>query len=101
MRRTFLAVSSLTTRTVVRGFAGVKFPLASFVPAMTVGDTRTPLFAIVANTLVACIAVTEYPWPKAIVGADVPDQSETGRRIPLDSPGSPEPVLTPIPNLLK
>ena len=67
---------------------------------MTVGDTRTPLFAIVAKTLVACIAVNEYPCPKATVGAVVPDQSETGRRIPEDSPGRPDPVLMPMPNLV-
>ena len=46
------------TRTSSRVVAGVKWPLASLVPAITVGDTRTPLLAIVANTLVACIAVT-------------------------------------------
>ena len=101
MRRTFWAVSALITRSFARGLARVKFPFASLVPAITVGDTRTPLFAIVANTLVACIAVSEYPCPNATVGAVVPDQSETGRRMPRDSPGRPEPVLTPIPNLVK
>ena len=38
-------------------------------------------------------------WPNAMVGALVADQSETGRRIPRDSPGKPDPVLSPIPNL--
>ena len=79
----------------------MKFPEASLVPAITVGDTRTPSLAIVANTLVACIAVTEYPWPNAIVGAEVPDQLFTGWKIPADSPGKPEPVDFPIPNLLR
>jgi hypothetical protein len=51
--------------------------------------------------LVTCIAVTEYPWPNATVGAVVPDQSLTGWRIPFDSPGKPEPVDFPIPNLDK
>ncbi len=68
---------------------------------MTVGEVRIPSFARVAKTLVACIAVTEYPWPKATVGAVVPDQSATLGRIPRDSPGNPEPVLTPIPNLVR
>ena len=47
------------TRTESRFPAGVKWPEESLVPAITVGDTRTPPFAIVAKTLVACIAVTE------------------------------------------
>ena len=79
----------------------MKCPDASLVPAITVGDTRTPLLAIVAKTLVACIAVTEYPCPKATVGAVVPDQSETTRKSPADSPGKPEPVFVPIPNLAR
>ena len=53
------AVSELTTRWLVRPGAGVKFPLASRVPAITVGETRTPSFAIVAKILVACMAVSE------------------------------------------
>ncbi|CAB4827907.1 unannotated protein [freshwater metagenome] len=59
MRRSFVAVSALTARTFSRGADGVKFPLASLVPAITVGETRIPLFAIVAKTDVACMAVTE------------------------------------------
>ena len=89
------------TRLVVRVVFGVKWPAESLVPAMTVGETRIPLFAIVAKTLVACIAVREYPWPKATVGAVVPDQFETGRNSPADSPGSPELVFEPIPNFLR
>ena len=92
---------ALTTRSDLRVEATVNFPDESLVPAITVGDTRTPSFAIVAKILVACIAVTAYPCPKATVGAVVPDQSFTGRNRPLDSPGSPEPVDTPIPNLVK
>ena len=101
IKRSCAAVSGLRTFSVVRDCAGVKFPDASLVPAMTVGETRTPSFAIVAKTLVACIAVSEYPCPKAIVGADVPDQSFTGCKIPADSPGRPDPVLLPIPNLVR
>jgi hypothetical protein len=79
--------------------AGVYFPLSSTTPARIEGLTRTPSFAIVANTEVACIAVTEYPWPNEMVGSEVPDQSLTGCRIPTDSPGNFELVLSPIPNL--
>ena len=59
MMRIACAVSVLITRWLVRPGAGVKFPLASLVPAITVGDTRMPSFAIVAKMLVACIAVNE------------------------------------------
>ena len=61
MIRSLTAVSSLTTRVELLFAAGVKCPDASLVPAITVGETRTPLFAMVAKTLVACIAVREYP----------------------------------------
>ena len=59
INRTCAAVSGLNTFSDVRDCAGVKLPDASLVPAITVGETRIPLFAIVAKTLVACIAVTE------------------------------------------
>ena len=101
MARIILAVSGLTTFTLSRVGEGVKCPLASLVPATTVGDTRTPSFAIVAKTLVACIAVSEYPCPNATVGAVVPDQSFNIGSNPGDSPGRPDPVLLPIPKDLK
>ena len=47
------------------------------------------------------MAVSEYPCPKATVGAVVPDQSLTLGKIPRDSPGKPEPVFVPIPNFVK
>ncbi|CAB5019795.1 unannotated protein [freshwater metagenome] len=98
MARIIFAVSGLTTFTLSRVADGVKCPLASLVPATTVGETRIPLLAIVAKTLVACIAVNEYPCPNATVGAVVPDQSFSEGNKPADSPGNPEPVLLPIPN---
>lgn len=53
------AVCELITLSLARALAGVKCPLESLVPDITVGDTRMPSFAIVAKILVACIAVSE------------------------------------------
>ena len=79
----------------------VSIRFASVVPATTVGVTRTPSFAMVAKTLVACSAVTEQPCPKEKVGSEVPDQSDTGRSKPADSPGKCDPVLWPKPKSVK
>jgi hypothetical protein len=57
--RRFIAVSALNTFMDSFGLAGVYFPLSSTTPAKIEGLTRTPSFAIVAKTDVACIAVTE------------------------------------------
>ena len=57
--RSCLAVVALTTRSLVRADDAVNFPEASLVPAITVGETRTPSLAIVAKILVACMAVSE------------------------------------------
>ena len=59
--RSLMAVSSDITLELLCVAVGVKCPDESLVPAMTVGVTRIPLLAIVANTLVAYIAVREYP----------------------------------------
>ena len=59
IRRIDCAVCVLITLSLARELAGVKCPLESRVPEITVGDTRIPLFAIVAKILVACIAVSE------------------------------------------
>ena len=75
--------------------------MLSIIPATTFGVTRTPSLAIAEKTSVACMAVTEYPCPKDIVGAEESDQALTGCKIPIDSPGKFEPVLWPIPNFLK
>ena len=45
------------------GLSGTYWPAALYVPAMSVGCTRTPLLAIVAYTLAICTALTETPWP--------------------------------------
>src|SRR5712672_16001 len=45
------------------GLAGTYWPAALYVPAMSVGWTRTPLLAIVAYTLAICTALTEMPCP--------------------------------------
>ena len=59
IRRMDCAVCELITLSLARALAGVKCPLESLVPDITVGDTRMPSFAIVAKILVACIAVSE------------------------------------------
>jgi hypothetical protein len=59
MSRILDAVAGLTTVVPFSDLKGVKLPEESLVPAITVGETRTPLFAIVANMLVACIALSE------------------------------------------
>ena len=43
--------------------AGTYWPAALYVPAMSVGWTRTPSLAIVAYTLAICTALTETPCP--------------------------------------
>src|ERR1700743_11469 len=45
------------------GLAGTSWSAALYVPAMSVGWTRTPLLAIVAYTLAICTALTEMPCP--------------------------------------
>ena len=45
------------------GLAGTYCPAALYVPATSVGWTRTPSLAIVAYTLAICTALTDRPWP--------------------------------------
>ena len=59
INRNLEAVSLLITRFEDCLSAGVYRPAASLIPAISVGVTRTPSFAIVAKIDVACIAVTE------------------------------------------
>ena len=89
------------------GLAWTYWPAALYVPAISVGWTRTPLLAIVAYTLAICTALTETPWPYDRVYRSSPAHCDGGGRA-LDryvalgsSPGRPRPVGWPSPNAFR
>ena len=59
--RTVAAVCALTTRVFCGAGVEVNVPAGDVVPATSVGSTRTPSFAIVAYTDVACTALSDMP----------------------------------------
>src|ERR1700722_8186447 len=89
------------------GLSGTYWPAALYVPAMSVGCTRTPLLAIVAYTLAICTALTETPCPYDRVYRSSPAHRDGGgsavdRYVPLGASfGSPRPVGSPIPNAFR
>src|SRR6266702_6387978 len=87
--------------------AGTYRPAALYVPAMSVGCTRTPSLAIVAYTLAICTALTEMPWPYDRVYRSSAAHFDGGGRAVESyealgsSPGRPRPVGWPRPNALR
>ncbi len=63
------------------------------------GFIRSPWLATLESAVMSWMAVTEIPWPKAMVAASTLVHFSTGRRSPLTSPGRSIPVLAPNPNL--
>ena len=101
MARTCFAVAALTTRVCVGAGGVCTVPSAAIVSSTRLGWTRTPSLAIVAKTLADCTALTLRPWPKAIVGIEVADQSLYAGTEPLASPGKFSPVGSPMPNFFR
>ncbi len=62
------------------------------------GGMCTPSLAIVWNTPTCCSALLVSPWPNSIVNLVVTLQSAGWWIRPGDSPGSPRPEDSPIPN---
>ena len=79
----------------------MRLPSGETKPSTTVGSTITPPLAMAPTARTICIAVTEMPWPNAIVAWFALLHSEPGLRMPCDSPGSSTPDLVPKPNLRK
>jgi len=74
-----------------------QIPLLVKQPADDKGFIRTPWLATAERAVINWIAVTEIPWPKAIVAVSTRVHFSTGRSRPLTSPGRSMPVLAPKP----
>ena len=87
IRLTSAAVWCDTTRVEVDAGVFVTVPSAAVTLSTSRGATRTPSLAMVWKTEAAWIAVTERPWPKAIVAFCVPLHVLLFGSRPRDSPG--------------
>src|SRR5260370_40514911 len=92
------AVAAWMTRRDFGAGAAVYSPAGLVVPAIRVGWTRTPPFAIVAYTSAICIAVTATPCPNDSVYLVSPYHCDSGGRSPPASFGRPTPVGRPRPH---